>query len=352
MLFKNVLLQGSEAVCNGAQTRTLDIGGVVTGTTAIVVLTLLNAVIDIETQERSRSVEREHPLDIVVHREFQVDEVLHLPVPGIVELFVGLEAAGITCLESEFLARLWIDAVMECNLQDLRCIQIACQQIGLLAKSTDFDAARTASLAGILHRLPCPYHLLHISVWIEDGWIAVTLTNHLDTFQQEVVGGVLCDMYRQSRLQLMQFLLDFQNHIGEFVGSTLTVAVHAADIDIGEVVIGAAFESRHAHLWRRRLVVELDPQATEQFLGLLAGQRTFLDAFLIEGPQVLVDVSRVHRVPAVELRHRSQMHEPVHLYRLPQIPRCVGRHPPAHLGYLLQFAYALLVGLRLFTFHF
>ena len=178
------------------------------------------------------------------------------------------------------------------------------------------------------------------------------LTDHLDAFEQELVGGVLCDMYRETRLQLMQLLLDFENDIRQFVGGTLAVAVHAADIDIREVVIRAAFEGRHAHLRGCWLVVELDPQTTQQFLGLLARQRPFLDAFLIEGPQVLVDMPGIHRVPAIQLSHRTEMHEPVHLYRLPQIPGGMGRHPLAHLGNLLQLPYAPLVGLRLYLFTF
>ena len=140
-LFEDVLLQGGEAVGNGAKARTLDIGRVITGTTAIVVLTLLDAVVDIKTQEGGWRIEREHTLDIVVYREFQVHEVGHLLVPGLVKLLEGPELAGIARLYSELLACLRVYAVVQRDFQDFRRVQIARQQIGLLSEGSHLDAA-------------------------------------------------------------------------------------------------------------------------------------------------------------------------------------------------------------------
>ena len=140
-LFEDVLLQGGEAVGNGAKARTLDIGRVITGTTAIVVLTLLDAVVDIKTQEGGWCIEREHTLDIVVHREFQVHEIHHLLVPGLVKLLKGLERTRITRFKSQLLAGFRINTIIQGNLQDLRCVQIARQQIGLLSEGSHLDAA-------------------------------------------------------------------------------------------------------------------------------------------------------------------------------------------------------------------
>ena len=68
MVLEDVFLQRSKAVGNGAEARTLDIGGVVTGTTAIVVAAFLDAVIDVKAEEGGWGIEREHPLDVVVYR--------------------------------------------------------------------------------------------------------------------------------------------------------------------------------------------------------------------------------------------------------------------------------------------
>ena len=60
---------------------------------------------------------------------------------------------------------------------------------------------------------------------------------------------------------------------------------------------------------------------------------------------MLIDVSRVHRVPAVQLRHRTEVYEPVHLDGFPQVAGSMSRHPTTNRGDFLQFLLALLVGL-------
>ena len=47
MVFEYVLLQGCETVGNRTKTRTLDISRVITGTATVIVLTLLDAVVDV-----------------------------------------------------------------------------------------------------------------------------------------------------------------------------------------------------------------------------------------------------------------------------------------------------------------
>ena len=54
-------------------------------------------------------------------------------------------------------------------------------------------------------------------------------------------------------------------------------------------------------------------------------------------------MSGVHRVPAIEFRHRTEMHEPVHLDGFPQVSRSMGGHPTTHVSNLLQFGLALRV---------
>ena len=55
----------------------------------------------------------------------------------------------------------------------------------------------------------------------------------------------------------------------------------------------------------------------------------------------------VHRVPAVQLGDRAEVHEPVHLDRFPGVSRRVGGHAPADAGDALQLAASLrIVGTR------
>ena len=67
MLFKDMFLYRCEAVGDGSQSCTLYICSVVSGTTAVVVLAFLDTVVDIQTEEGGRSIEREHTFDVVVN---------------------------------------------------------------------------------------------------------------------------------------------------------------------------------------------------------------------------------------------------------------------------------------------
>ena len=141
-------------------------------------------------------------------------------------------------------------------------------------------------------------------------------------------------MDAEAGLQLVQLLLNLQYHIREVICGTLSVAVYATYINIREVIIGATLQCRDSHLWRRRLIIEFNPQTRQQFLCIFACQCTLLQSLLVERPQVLVYMSRVHGVPSVQLRYCTQMYEPIHLNSFPQITRCVSWHPATDVGNL------------------
>jgi hypothetical protein len=77
------------------------------------------------------------------------------------------------------------------------------------------------------------------------------------------------------------------------------------------------------------VVVELDPEALEQLLGILAVETAVFEALLVEGLEVLIEVSRVERVPAVELGDDAEVVEPVGLERFPEVGGSVGGDPLA-----------------------
>ena len=70
-----------------------------------------------------------------------------------------------------------------------------------------------------------------------------------------------------------------------------------------------------------------------------------MNTLLIEGEQMLIDMTWIHRVPSVQFRHRTEVYEPVHLDGLPQVSRCMGRDPSTHISNLLQLRLALRVTL-------
>ena len=265
-------------------------------------------------------------------------------MPGGVQLLESLEAARVAGLQADLLARLRVHAVVQRDFQDLRRIQITRQQVRFLAEGTHLDTAGAAAFAGVLQGLALAHQLLHVSVRIEHGRIAMAQADDLHAGLQELVGGVLRDMDRKARLQLVKFLLDLENHVGEVVHAAVAVLVDTADVDVREVVIGTGLAGGDAHLGRGRLVVELDPQAAQEFLRLLVGEGALLHALLVEGIEVLVDVAGVHGIPSVQLRDRPEMHEPVHLDGLPEVAGGMGRDPVADGGDLLELGLALRVG--------
>ena len=112
----------------------------------------------------------------------------------------------------------------------------------------------------------------------------MALANDTDALEEEVVGRVLGDMDTKARLQFVELLLYLEDDEREFVGGAVAIAVHTSDIDISEVVVGTALESRDTHLGRCGLVVELNPEARQQFLGSVAREGAVGEALLVEGP--------------------------------------------------------------------
>ena len=160
----------------------------------------------------------------------------------------------------------------------------------------------------------------------------MALADHPAGGVQEPVGGLGADMHRVAGLQDMQFLHHFQQDIGNLAHAVRTVGLDAADIDVGEIIVGAALAGRDSYFGWRRLIVHLDPETTDQLFRLVAGQGARGDLALIERREMLVEMAGVHRIPAVQLGDGSQMHEPIHLDGFTEGPRRMRRHPAAGFG--------------------
>ena len=213
LVVEDVLLERRKAVGDGAQARALDVGGVVSRPSGVVVPALLHAVVDEEAEEGGGSVEGEHPFDVVVDGEFHVDEMHHLQPPCLVELLVISEVSRVAGVQAELLAGERVLAVVEGDFKDFRRVEVAGEQVSLLAEGPHLDAPGAAPFPCVLDGLSRPHHLLHVGVGVEERGIAVALSDDFDAFEQEVVRRVVGDVDAQARLQLVQFLLDFQNHI-------------------------------------------------------------------------------------------------------------------------------------------
>ena len=347
---EDVGLDGREAVGDGADAAALDVVGVVARSAVVVVESVLDAVVDDRGQEGRGRVGGVHALDVVVDADLEVHDPFELAGEGGVEVLEGREGERVAGSGADLAAGQLVAAVVQGQFQDLGDVKVARQDVGFLAEGARFDAARAAAFAGVLHGLADADLLHDHGVGVEDGRVAVAVLDDARRGLEEGVGGLLADVDAGLGLQEAQFVHDLEDEVGDVAHAVGTVAPQAAQVDVGEVVVGAAFLGRDADLGRGGMVVDLDPQAAEQFLGRLAGQGAVGQALLVEGGEVLVQVAGGHGVPAVQFRDGAQVHEPVHLQGFPEVSRGVGRDAAADLGDAQEFGLAggVLFGLRLF----
>ena len=52
-----------------------------------------------------------------------------------------------------------------------------------------------------------------------------------------------------------------QDQVGKLIDAIAAVATQATQVDVGEIVVSAALLGSHPYLWRRRMIVHLDPEA-------------------------------------------------------------------------------------------
>ena len=152
--FENMLLEHGEAVSCRTKTGALDIVGIIARTGIVIVPTLADAILDDNRKKRSRCVLGEHTIDVVADPHLGVDDEIQLPGKGLVKLFVTGKVTRLARLNPRPLTGHRVDAVVQCDLQNLRHIQVAGQNISLLAEGTDFDAATAAPSRASLSDLP------------------------------------------------------------------------------------------------------------------------------------------------------------------------------------------------------
>ena len=157
-----------------------------------------------------------------------------------------------------------------------------------------------------------------------DGWPQpLRMTSH--AFFRKRSGFFLRQLDVRRGLQQAHLVDHLEDQVRDVVDAVAAVSLQAAVADVGEVGVGAALGRRHADLGRRRLVVELHPEALEQFLRPFARQRAGLDLALVVRIEVLVEAARAERVPGVQLGDDAEVHEPVGLQRLPERARAGAR---------------------------
>ncbi len=267
-IVKNMGLDRRQAVGGCTDAAALDVVGVVARTAVVIIPAFFYAVMDDHRQKRGRTVFGVHPFDIIVYPNFQIDHIFQLPGKGLVQFVKGLKGRWLAGGDGDGLAGQLVNPVIQGNLQDLRDIEIAGEDIGLLAEGTGLDAAAGPALPGVFDALADP-HLLHDHrVGVENRGVTIALADNLGSSLQKAVRGLAADMDARLRLQEMQLVGNLKADIGYLAYRVGAGAVQAAEIDLGEIVVGAAFLGGNPDFRWSGMVVDLDPQAADQFLGL------------------------------------------------------------------------------------
>ena len=82
----------------------------------------------------------------------------------------------------------------------------------------------------------------------------------------------MADLNIAAGLQQMQLVNSFQHDIRDFIDTIRTINFQPADIDVGKIIVGAAFQRRDPNFGWCRVVVKFNPEALDQFFGTLSVQ--------------------------------------------------------------------------------
>ena len=198
--------------------------------------------------------------------------MVQLAAIGVEQLVESFEFVRVAGLDAQPEAADRVEAVVEGDFQDFRQIEVTGQDIGFLTERAGFHADAGAALAGVDDRFSGVQEFLDDGVGIVKCRLSPTFAGDFAGFLHEGVRSFLADLDVGARLELLEFVHGFQNEIGYFVDAVRSVGGDATGVEVGEVGVGAAFLEGDSHFGRRRLVVEFDPEALEEFLGLFACQ--------------------------------------------------------------------------------
>ncbi len=256
-----MLLQHRQAVRDRGDAAALDVVGVVAGPSVVVVAAVPDAVVDHHREEGGRGVGGEHALQEVVGLDLRFDDEPELFLESGVEFIEVREALRVAGFQADLPAGHGVDAIVQGQLEDLGDVEVAVQDVGFLAETARLDAAAGAALPGVFRRLADPDLLGDDHVRVEDGGITGSATDHLPGELQERVGRLGADLDADLGLEELELVKDFQDQGRNRARPVGSVRLQTSKVDLGEVVVGAAFRCRDSDLRGSGGVVDLDPEA-------------------------------------------------------------------------------------------
>ena len=136
LLVEYLILDGGEHVGHAPESHTLNICAVVACTSAHIVFSACDAVVDEDREERHRHVLHKHALDDVVARKLDIHEISHLLLVSLKEFIIRLEIHRVSSVRSELHVGALVESVVEREFQDFRQVEIAGEDIGLGSEGT------------------------------------------------------------------------------------------------------------------------------------------------------------------------------------------------------------------------
>ena len=207
-MVKDMVFDGGQSIGHGAQTNSLDVGGVVPGTATVVVLTGSDTVVDKQREERSGHVGGVELFYDVVATDLDVQEVVQLGVVGLKELCKVLEAGRISGFWPKLLSGTGVTAIVQSDFQYLGHVKVAGQIVVLFAKSTNLDTPAGAAVARIGNRLAHANQLLDDQVAVEYGGLAKAGADDACCPPDESIWVLFADLNRGAGLKQSHFLND------------------------------------------------------------------------------------------------------------------------------------------------
>ena len=350
-IVKHMEFYCGQAVGNGSYAHSLDIIAVIPCAAGVIIFTLLYAVIHYNRKEGGRHVSGVQLFNDVVAPYLYINKMPHLLFESFEQFLKALKLRRVPGLKADPFAGPFVKTVVERNLQHLGYIEISGQYIGFLSKGTGLNAPAGSAAPCVLDGLALAYKLFYHRIGIKHRGEAHAHADNLASLFDKPVRGLLAYLYIGTGLQYSHIRYYIQQQVGHFVYAVRAVGLNSTNVYVCEIGIGPAFGQRNPHLGRCRLVVEFYPETLKKLLGFFPCKGPILKPLLIEGIQVLVQFAGVKGIPRIKLRYNPDMHKPVRLQRLPEVPWGVGGDMGANLRNPFQLPFPFRVLLCLCQFH-
>ena len=161
-------------------------------------------------------------------RDLDVDEVAQLRREGREDLVEATRSEpGAPVVRAQLLAGARIDAVVQRQLQHLHQVEVAGEDVGLLAEGPDLDAAAAPAGPGVFERLALAELLLDHGVGVEDRREAVALADDAQGVLQQGVGRLARELQVAAGLQQVHLVDDVQQQVRQLVRAVRAVGQQA-----------------------------------------------------------------------------------------------------------------------------